>query len=114
MEHIWNSLVGSVADPHHFDADPEPEPAFHYGADPDPTFHSDTDPDPDPTYNLTRIWIRILPLTFFQIWTQDHLSLRLHLASPFHFDADPDPDPASQNDRNTDRKTEKNILKRDR
>ncbi len=41
---------------------------------------------------------------------------------PFHFDADPDrafhfdadPDPASQNDRNTACKTEKNILERNR
>jgi len=27
----------SVADPHHFDADPDPDPAFHFDADPDPT-----------------------------------------------------------------------------
>jgi len=33
----------SVADPHHFDADPDP--AFHFDADPD------ADPDPDPTVN---------------------------------------------------------------
>jgi len=38
---VWFSkrIVGdSVADPHHFDADPDP--AFHFDADPDP------DPDP--------------------------------------------------------------------
>jgi hypothetical protein len=68
-----------------------------------------------------RIRIRILPLTFFQIWTlqNDHPRLppfKFHADpdpafdfdadSAFHFDADPnsafhfdaDPDPASQND----------------
>jgi len=34
----------SVADPHHFDADPDP--AFHFDADPDPD--PDVYPDPDP------------------------------------------------------------------
>jgi hypothetical protein len=45
-------LRGSVADPHHVDADPDP--AFHFDADPDPdlTFHSDANPDPDPTFKL--------------------------------------------------------------
>jgi hypothetical protein len=40
-------IMTSVADPHHFDADPNP--AFHFDADPDPTFHSDADPETDPT-----------------------------------------------------------------
>ena len=32
---VWYGVVcGSVADPHHFDADPDP--AFHFDADPDP------------------------------------------------------------------------------
>ncbi len=34
-----------VADPHHFNADPDP--AFHYNADPDPAFHFNADPVPD-------------------------------------------------------------------
>jgi hypothetical protein len=42
----------SVADPHHFDADP----ARHFDADPDPTFHfdadPDADPDPDPSFQI--------------------------------------------------------------
>ncbi len=47
-------------------------------ADPDPAFHSDAHPDPDPTFQFDadpnpRIRVkgrfRILPLTFFQIWT---------------------------------------------
>jgi hypothetical protein len=48
-----------------FDADPDS--AFLFDADPDQdsTFHSDA--DPDPTFHLIRI--RILPLTFPQIWT---------------------------------------------
>jgi hypothetical protein len=46
----------SVADPHYFDADPDPsihfdadpDPTFHFDADPNPTFHFDVAPDPDP------------------------------------------------------------------
>jgi hypothetical protein len=34
--------------PFHFDADLDPDPAFHFNADPDPAFHFDADPDVDP------------------------------------------------------------------
>jgi hypothetical protein len=34
-------LLKRVADPHHIDADPDPDPACHFDADPDPTFHFD-------------------------------------------------------------------------
>ena len=34
-------ITASVADPHHFDADPDPDPAFHFDADPDPAFSQD-------------------------------------------------------------------------
>jgi hypothetical protein len=34
-------LLNSVADPHHLDANPDPDPASHFDADPDPTFHFD-------------------------------------------------------------------------
>jgi hypothetical protein len=46
-------LVNSnrVADPHHFNADPDP--AFNYNADPDPAFHFSA--DPDPAFTLMRI-----------------------------------------------------------
>ncbi len=56
--------AASVADPHHFDADPDPacyfhagpdlDPSFHFDADlePDPTFHFDPDPDPDPSFQI--------------------------------------------------------------
>jgi hypothetical protein len=39
---IFLILRGSVADSHHFDADPDP--AFHFDADPDPAFHFDQGP----------------------------------------------------------------------
>ncbi len=32
--------------PFHFDADPDPDRAFHFDVDPDPAFHFDTDLDP--------------------------------------------------------------------
>ncbi len=40
MYSTFKSLAGSVADPHHVDADP------------DPTFHFDADPNPDPTFQF--------------------------------------------------------------
>ncbi len=58
LEALWN--LEADADPdsaYHFDAEPDPDPTFHY------------DPDPDTTFNLLRNRIRILPLTFSQIWT---------------------------------------------
>jgi hypothetical protein len=45
-------LRGSVADPHHVDADPDP--AFHFDADPDLTFLSFADPGPDPTTQFSQ------------------------------------------------------------
>jgi hypothetical protein len=46
--------LGSVADPHNWDADPDP--ACHFDADPDPTCHFDADPtfpvDSDPDADL--------------------------------------------------------------
>jgi hypothetical protein len=36
--------TSSVADPHHFHADPDPN--CHFDADPDPTLHFHADPDP--------------------------------------------------------------------
>jgi hypothetical protein len=38
--------VARVADPHHFNADPDP--AFHLNADLDPACHFNADPDPAP------------------------------------------------------------------
>jgi hypothetical protein len=43
-------LCNSVADPHHFAADPDPP--CHFDADPDPRFHFNADPHPDPTFQI--------------------------------------------------------------
>jgi hypothetical protein len=54
-----------LRNPHHVDADPDPDPAFYIDAVPDPdtgTLHAD--PDPIRTLPFNFIWIRILPLTF--------------------------------------------------
>jgi hypothetical protein len=42
------SVMDMIADPRHFNADPDP--AFHFNADPDPdpAFHFNADPDPVP------------------------------------------------------------------
>jgi hypothetical protein len=66
MDNIKSSLNSGVADPHNFDADP------------DPTCHFGADPDPDPSFQLKA----------------QNLENRLIL--PIRIDADPhaDPDPA--------------------
>ncbi len=40
-------FLSRVADPHHFNANPDPDPAFPFNADPvpDPAFLFDTDPN---------------------------------------------------------------------
>jgi hypothetical protein len=50
---IFFHLDNLVADPHDFDADPDP--AFYFNADSDPTFHFDVgpEPNPDPSRPLT-------------------------------------------------------------
>jgi hypothetical protein len=53
---LISSKPDRVADPHHFNADPnpafhlnaDPDSAFHLNADPDPAFHFNADPDPAP------------------------------------------------------------------
>ncbi len=44
---ILCSATASVADPYHFNADPDP--SLHFYADPDPAFHFNADPDLDHT-----------------------------------------------------------------
>jgi hypothetical protein len=52
-------IFSSIAGPHHFDIDPDPDPALV--PDPDRTFQSDADPtfqsdaDPDPTFQLNSV-----------------------------------------------------------
>jgi hypothetical protein len=74
--------VDSVACPHHIDAAPDLDPAFHFHAcpDPDPTFHPDADLDP-----TTHFFPDLDP----SLLQNDSLTL-----PTFHFDADLDPDPA--------------------
>jgi hypothetical protein len=47
-------LYTSVADPHHFDADPDPSCHFDVDPDPDPACHfdADADTDPDPSFQI--------------------------------------------------------------
>ncbi len=42
----------SVADPYHFDADADTDPAFHFDVDPDPDPTCHLDADPDPTFRF--------------------------------------------------------------
>ncbi len=44
-------LLIRVADPHYFNADPNPYPAFQFNEDPDPTVHFNADPDPAPQHS---------------------------------------------------------------
>jgi hypothetical protein len=44
-------ITGSVAKPHHFDADQDP--SFHFDADPDQSFLFEADPGSAPHYNDT-------------------------------------------------------------
>ncbi len=66
MEHVSYNYVRKyynscrVADPHDFNADPNP--AFHFSADPDPTFHLSADPGPDPA--LLRSDENLRPLVY--------------------------------------------------
>jgi hypothetical protein len=45
---LYHLLRNIVADPHHFDANPDPTFPFDEDACPNPTFHTDADPDPAP------------------------------------------------------------------
>jgi hypothetical protein len=88
-------VSGSVVDPHHIYADPDPDPACHFDPDPEPTFHFDADPDPEPSFQ-----IKAQNLGNVFIWAHIAYILTCHLqidAGPdpaYQFDADPDPDPA--------------------
>ncbi len=51
-----NFCESSGVDWHRYDANPDPDPNFHYDADPyldtDPNFYVDADPDPDPNFHV--------------------------------------------------------------
>jgi hypothetical protein len=68
----------SIADPHHFDAvpdpachfDADPDPACHFDADPDPACHFDVDPDPSfqiKAQNLKKCSKRLIFHTFWTV-----------------------------------------------
>jgi hypothetical protein len=79
----------SVADSHHFDADPDR--AFLLDANPDHTFYADADLDldPDPTVQVDAdldSTTHFFPYLDPPVLRNNPLRL-----PPFHFDADPDP-----------------------
>ena len=92
-------VLGSYADPHHFDADPDLDPACYLDADPDPysdpTFHFDADPDQDPSLQIKT--------NFAQIGSDSipfdcHLQIDADPDPAYHFYTDPDQDPTFQFD----------------
>jgi hypothetical protein len=90
----------SVADSHHLDGDPDPNPAFHFDVDPVPTFQFDSDPDLVASM-LQNYPIRLSPFHFnAEPDPVFHFATDPDPYSVFLFDADPDQneDPASQND----------------
>jgi hypothetical protein len=101
-------FITSVADPLcHFDAAPDPDPAYpyHFDADPDHSFHfdADVDPDADPSFQ-----IKAQNLEKALKWANIPYILACHLqidADPdpaYHFDADPDTYPTFQFDADPD------------
>ncbi len=83
----------SVADPKHYEADPDL--SFHFDADPGPSFHFDADPEPDPSPHESDAILRPLvdrpSATPFWASKALHSSI-LSLHRPWiKFDADPDP-----------------------
>ncbi len=91
--------MNSVADPHPFDADPDPACHFDADADPDPAFHFDAVPDPDSSFKINAQNLEkglkyahfpyILPC-HLQTDADPDLVLSFNLT---WFYADPDPDP---------------------
>jgi hypothetical protein len=77
----------SVADPHHFNADPDPDPACHIYADPDPDpachLYADPDPifhfvaDPDPACLFDAIWILSFTLMLIRILLVTLMRIRI-------------------------------------
>ncbi len=104
------ALLIRVADPHHFNADPEPS-SFHYNADPDPAFHFYADPAPHQsdgttclkTLHESRLHSEPRDLDSDRLLFQFEPLMRLNFnfnadsGPAFHSNADPDPDPASKN-----------------
>jgi hypothetical protein len=82
-------VVGSVADPHHVDADPDSDPACQF--DSDSSFHFDADSDPSfqiKAQNLEMLISIYILACHLQIYTDPDPG------PAYRFNADPDPDPA--------------------
>ncbi len=57
-----------VSDPHHFIADPDSDPAFHFNADPDPDFNAGPDYAPhqgDPNLQPPALGLQTLILSHY-------------------------------------------------
>ncbi len=96
-------------DPHHVDADLEPDSTYHPDADPDSTYHPktgpdadpdspyhpDADPDPDPSFQIrVQTLEKVLKLAHIPFILAFHLQIN---ADPV-----PVPDPADHIDADTD------------
>ncbi len=108
-------LAGSVADPHHVDADPDhvchfdadaySDPACQFDADPDPTFYFDAVPDPDqnPSFQIkAQNREKVLKLAHFPNILASHLQIDADPDPAYHFDADAYPNPAYHVDADPD------------
>jgi hypothetical protein len=82
---IKGLFLGRFADPHHFNADPDPD--FHYNVDPDPAFHYNVDPDPDCHFNVDPD-----PDFHFNVDPDPDSYFNVDPDPDFHFNVDPDPD----------------------
>ncbi len=86
--------IHRVADPHHFNANPDQD--FHFNANPDPVpnFYFNADPDLNPAplvYRTSRA----------PFWVSTPLFVSVHFLS-FDFNGDPDPFPAFHSNANPD------------
>jgi hypothetical protein len=95
---------GRVADPHHFNADPDP--SIHCNVGTDPTFHLNAGPDPDPAphqseanlqplvYRPSRAPILAYTPTLYCKRPRLHFDFNADPDPAVHSNADPDLDPA--------------------
>ncbi len=97
LDIILSPVPSKVANSHHFNADPrpDPDPSFHFNADPDPIFYFYADPDPDANLRPPGHWstdplglhfarprLYFEPLIFTLMWIRIQLFITIN--------ADPD------------------------
>ncbi len=90
-----NNVVSRDADPHHFNADTDPDPTFHYNGDPDLGSHRSYVNLGPPVYGPRNAFI----VSVHELRRLKFEPLKL---LNFDFDVDPDPDTASQNNADPD------------